>query len=54
MLINYAPSHEDIRGNTGIAPPLSASAVDGGKRSASRPAALLTAKDFPVPTGYIS
>jgi hypothetical protein len=36
-IINYAPHHEDIRENGGIAPPFLTSVLDGGELSASCP-----------------
>jgi hypothetical protein len=36
-LISYAPRHEDVWGNEGIAPSFLTSALDGGDRSSPHP-----------------
>jgi hypothetical protein len=38
--INYAPCHEDVWGNSGIAPPFLTLELDGGEWSASHPTTL--------------
>jgi hypothetical protein len=44
-LINYAPRHEDVWRTGGKAPPLLASALDEGERSASRFGHITSGKD---------